>query len=90
MSEEDFPNHENLAVKEDGYVDKEELRRRLREHAKTIKIRGMEGTYEGDNPELEKKTKWQKKAELIEEKYKDKPKIAFHTLSTYLTIHPIC
>ena len=43
-----------LAVREDGYVDKEELRRRLREHAKTIKVRGREGQYTNDNENLEK------------------------------------
>ena len=33
-----------------------------------------------DNPDLEHKTKRQTKKKVLEEKYKDKPKIAFHQL----------
>ena len=50
------------------------------EEAKNIKIRKIEGEYKYDNPDLEHKTKWGKKFDTLEEKYKDKPKIAFHTL----------
>jgi hypothetical protein len=51
------------------------------EEAKKIKIRQAEGPYTYDNPHLEHKTKRQKKLEELEVKYKDKPKIVFHTLS---------
>ena len=50
------------------------------DEAKKIRIRTPEGKYEGDNPHLEHKSKWGKKVENLEEKYKDMPKIAFHTL----------
>jgi hypothetical protein len=48
------------------------------EEAKKIKVRQVEGPYNFDNPHLEHKTKRMKKLEILEEKYKDKPKIAFH------------
>ncbi len=51
------------------------------EEAKKIKVRQVEGPYNFDNPHLEHKTKRQKKLEELEEKYKDKPKIAFHSLT---------
>lgn len=51
------------------------------EEAKHLKVRQIEGPYNFDNPHLEHKTKRQKKLEVLEEKYKDKPKIAFHSLS---------
>ena len=41
----------------------------------------MEGEYKFDNPDLEHKTKRQKKAGELEDKYKDLPMIAFHELS---------
>ena len=50
------------------------------EEAKKIRIRKAEGKYEYDNPDLEHKSKWAKKVERLEEKYKDIPKIAFHEL----------
>jgi len=53
----------------------------MREEAQKIKIRQAEGPYNFDNPHLEHKTKRQKKLETLEDKYKDKPKIAFHTLT---------
>lgn len=37
-----------------------------------------EGEYKFDNPDLEHKTKRMTKLTNLEEKYKDKPKIAFH------------
>lgn len=51
------------------------------EEAKKIKVRHVEGPYTFDNPHLEHKTKRQKKLEELEVKYKDKPKIAFHSLT---------
>ena len=49
---------------------------------KEIQIRdGLAGDYKFDNPDLEHKTKRQKKLAALEDKYKDKPKIAFHELS---------
>ncbi len=53
----------------------------MMEEAKNIKIRKADGPYSFDNPHLEHKTKRQKKMEELEEKYKDKPKIAFYSLS---------
>jgi len=49
------------------------------EEAKKIRVRKAEGQYEG-NADLEHKSKWVKKVDRLEEKYKDVPKIAFHTL----------
>ncbi len=46
-----------------------------------MRIRANEGDYQFDNPDLEHKTKRQKKLVEMEDKYKDKPKIAFHELS---------
>ena len=40
-----------------------------------------EGEYKFDNPDLEYKSNRQKKIIALEEKYKDKPKIAFHKLT---------
>ena len=56
------------------------------DEAKKIKVRQAEGPYTFDNPHLEHKTKRQKKLEELEIKYKDKPKIAFHSLSDEGTI----
>jgi len=53
----------------------------MHEEAKRLRVRNVEGPYNFDNPDLEHKTKRQKKLEELEEKYKDKPKIAFHSLS---------
>jgi hypothetical protein len=50
------------------------------EEAKNIRVRKAEGKYEFDNPDLEHKSKWGKKLDKLEDKYKDMPKIAFHTL----------
>jgi hypothetical protein len=44
-------------------------------------VREATGEYKFDNPDLEHKTKRQTKLTNLEEKYKDKPKIAFHELS---------
>lgn len=46
-----------------------------------MKVREATGEYKFDNPDLEHKTKRQTKLTNLEEKYKDKPKIAFHELS---------
>lgn len=56
------------------------MRERLREEIKQLKIRESEGEYQFDNPDLEHKTKRQSKLSTLEDKYKDKPKIAFHQL----------
>lgn len=61
-------------------VDKEKVRQRMLEEARNIRIRKAEGTYHFDNPDLEHKNKWVKKVESLEDKYKDKPKIAYHEL----------
>jgi len=49
------------------------------EEAKKIRIKKSEGKYEY-NPDLEHKSKFSKKVDVLEEKYKDMPKIVFHTL----------
>ena len=54
------------------------IRERLREEARQLKIREDKSEYMFDNPDLEHKTKRQTKKKVLEEKYKDKPKIAFH------------
>ena len=64
-------------------TDKEEAeraRQRILEEAKRIRIKKAEGDYLNDNPHLEYKSKWGKKLDNLEEKYKDMPKIAFHKL----------
>ena len=65
----------------DREQEKERIRQRLRDEAKQLKIREATGEYKFDNPDLEHKTKRQTKLTTLEEKYKDKPKIAFHQLS---------
>ena len=57
---------------------KEQVKRRILEEQARMKIRQAEGEYKFDNPDLEHKTKRQKKLIEMEDKYKDKPKIAFH------------
>ena len=46
-----------------------------------MKIQVAEGEYKFDNPHLEHKTKRVAKMHELEDKYKDRPKIAFHELS---------
>jgi hypothetical protein len=60
-------------------VDKEEVRRRMLEEAKRIRVRRPDGVYEY-NKDIEHKSGWAKKLDNLEEKYKDMPKIAFHSL----------
>lgn len=61
--------------------EKEAIKARIMEEAKKLRVRQEEGPYNFDNPHLEHKTKRQKKLEELEEKYKDRPKIAFHQLT---------
>ena len=60
---------------------KEAVKERIRQEQAKIKIRELEGEYKFDNPDLEHRTKRQKKLTEMEDKYKDKPKIAFHELN---------
>ena len=53
----------------------------MREEARLLKIREVQGEYKFDNPDLEYLTKRQTKVAVLEEKYKNKPKIAFHSLT---------
>ena len=46
-----------------------------------MRIKDSKGDYAFDNPDLEYKTKRNTKLAVLEDKYKDKPKIAFHELS---------
>ena len=57
---------------------KEQVKRRILEEQARMKIRDSEGDYKFDNPDLEHKTKRLKKQNEMEDKYKDRPKIAFH------------
>ena len=41
-----------------GTADKDEVRRRILEEAKNIRIRKSEGTYNFDNPDIEHKSSW--------------------------------
>ena len=61
--------------------EREKSRQRIRQQANNVKIHEPQGEYNFDNPDLEYKTKRQKKTLMLEEKYKDKPKIAFHKLT---------
>ena len=49
------------------------------EEAKRIRVRKADGVYEY-NKDIEHKSSWGKKLDTLEEKYKDMPKIAFHSL----------
>ena len=64
-----------------GTSQKELVKQRIREEQQKLRVRQAEGEYMFDNPDLEHKTKRQKKLIEMEDKYKDKPKIAFHELS---------
>lgn len=64
--------------KEKRDFDREAIKNRIREEAKKIRVREASGEYEFDNPDLEHKTKRQAKTLELEQKYRDKPKIAFH------------
>ena len=79
----DLPRDTPESVLNEGgsQVDKEAIKAKMLEEAKKLKVRHVEGPYNFDNPHLEHKTKRQKKLEVLEEKYKDKPKIAFHSLT---------
>ena len=66
-------------------IDKEVIRQRIREQAKKIKIRGLEDE-DFNESNLEYKNRRQRKTAMLEEKYKNKPKIAFHTLSKQVLI----
>ena len=46
-----------------------------------MRIHDSDGEYQFDNPDLEYKTKRAKRVSDMEDKYKDRPKIAFHQLT---------
>ena len=60
--------------------DRDQVKSRLLEAKKEIKVREIEGEYKFDNPDLEEKSmsKRIRKTKELEVKYKDRPKIAFH------------
>ena len=60
---------------------KELVKERIRQEQAKMKVTQAEGEYQFDNPHLEYKTKRLTKMAEMEDKYKDKPKIAFHELS---------
>ena len=60
---------------------KEQVKRRILEEQAKMRIRDNSGEYKFDNPDLEHKTKRQRQLVEYEDKYKDKPKIAFHELT---------
>ena len=70
----DAPQRERISAKE-------AVKQKILEEQSRMKIHKAEGEYQFDNPQLEHKTKRQKKLSEMEDKYKDKPKIAFHELS---------
>lgn len=65
-----------------GTVDKDEVKKRILEEAKNIRIRKSEGKYNYDNPDIEHKSSWQKKNDNLEKKYEEKgmSKISIHVL----------
>ena len=64
----------------DSSFDRDQVKSRLLEAKKEIKVREIEGEYKFDNPDLEEKSmsKRIRKTKELEVKYKDRPKIAFH------------
>lgn len=82
----DTPDSMILKNTEHAPVDKEAIKAKMLEEAKKLRVRHIEGPYNFDNPHLEHKTKRQAKLEVLEEKYKNKPKIAFHSLTDEGTI----
>ena len=54
MSDKVEDEGRNYKIKDDGYVDKEDLKRRLREQAQKIKIRGLDEKYLYDDEHIEK------------------------------------
>jgi len=71
-------NREPEKQNAESLIDKESLQKKLIEEAQRIRVRDIEGEYKFDNPDLEHKSKRQRKVSELEVKYKDKPKIAFH------------
>ena len=65
-----------------GTVDKDEVKKKILEEAKNIRIRKSEGKYNYDNPHIEHKSSWQKKNDDLEKKYDEKgmAKITIHHL----------
>ena len=61
--------------------DREKVRERLYDQARKTKLKQAEGVYEFDNEDLEYKSGLDKKVTMLEKKYKDTPKIAFHELT---------
>ena len=82
MSDQEKTANQQISEQSDsGVSSREAARLRIRQQQKAMIVRKEEGEYQFDNPELEYKTKRQKKLAEFEDKYKDKPKIAFHELT---------
>jgi hypothetical protein len=57
---------------EETTIAREEVRKRMLEEAKRIRVRKPEGKYQFDNPHLEYKNEWQQKNDDLEKKYDQK------------------
>ena len=65
----------------DGPTQKDIVKERIKQEQASMKVHEAEGEYKFDNKDLEYKTKRITRMVDLEDKYKDKPKIAFHELS---------
>ena len=65
----------------DGPTQKDIVKQRIKQEQASMKVHEAEGEYKFDNKDLEYKTKRITRMVDLEDKYKDKPKIAFHELS---------
>ena len=65
----------------DSPTQKDIVKQRIKQEQASMKVHEAEGEYKFDNKDLEYKTKRITRMVDLEDKYKDKPKIAFHELS---------
>ena len=65
----------------DSLTQKDIVKQRIKQEQASMKVHEAEGEYKFDNKDLEYKTKRITRMVDLEDKYKDKPKIAFHELS---------
>ena len=72
---------ESSTIDAEGQARKEMLKQAMKAEQNRLKVKTSGGEYKFDNPDLEYVSKRQKKRGAIEDKYKDKPRIAFHQLT---------
>ena len=65
----------------DSLTQKDIVKQRIKQEQASMKVHEADGEYKFDNKDLEYKTKRITRMVDLEDKYKDKPKIAFHELS---------